>query len=123
MHVGGRLGVITIHHKGRFLISHTLISFCLQIAFQSPVMCVRAGVRVALSARINTNVTTLHTVKITRRRIYSLKPSKFQTSTTDKSNRPVAELTGKPCWCDWSGLSSSGLDAAPARSKFSANSC
>lgn len=45
MHVGGRLGVITIHHKGRFLISHTLISFCLQIAFQSPVMCVRGCAR------------------------------------------------------------------------------
>lgn len=28
-------GVITIHHKGCFLISHTLISFCLQIASHS----------------------------------------------------------------------------------------
>lgn len=28
-------GLITIHHKGCFLISHTLISFCLQIASHS----------------------------------------------------------------------------------------
>lgn len=44
-------GVITIHHKGCFLISHTLISFCLQIAFLSSLACVC----VALQAGINTN--------------------------------------------------------------------
>lgn len=61
MHVGGRLGggggVITIHHKGCFLISHTLISFCLQIAFPSSLLC--ACVCLALSAHINTNANTV----------------------------------------------------------------
>lgn len=35
------MGLITIHHKGCFLISHTLISFLLQIAFPSSLACVR----------------------------------------------------------------------------------